>query len=869
MKKTLLLIAILCLTAMLFSCQVIDTVRDTAGDIIGNITGDNAGQGDGGNNSVEVQAAPIWSADITATLVYGEECNELSTLSSHIADKSGRTPETASSDLGLTDNEIVIGNVGRSISDTAYLKLDRFADFYSLEESGESAYLIYAEDGSMAIAYSDVYARYAAVKYIVENLTDPALAVEGVVACDSFNTVEFIAAEREAARDAAFAAAETEIGKEAADILRQLYDLFDEGIYTLIADLYDPEVGGFYYSTSARDAKRYLPDVESTGQALAIIDAIGLSCGAEGVTLGDVTYYYPDFLSEDMIAQLYSFVGGLRAPNGYFYHKQWGTSINTIRKESDRAWGELLLSVLGGGAESDAAAAAAEIIPAAEQSITDEEYAVAQDTLRKYLDKKLSQDSYTVSEDIKANFDSVKSFGLYDFLAEYLGGAVMDNGLFEDNASFAAVNALVNFMDLYGGDLQLTCPETAVNTAIELIVNTELEVATIYDIHNCWVVIDRLLPTLTEEQTAEVNATMAEQRNEILYGTFDKLSVFKTLDGGFSTNPDSSGQYYKDMLCAVAGSDESDMNATYIAATTAFEYMLPYLGISAPDMYCDLDVTYFLNVLAELDSVIKDIELPKVKPIISDIENYDFESGILETTDKCITVYNALSDKVDSIDSASEANSTEGSFLSIVTDPTDATNKVLKSYVNDGLDSYLTLNPYNRDSDGDILVFEFDYSYERDSCPDWQGIDHFIINFADDSTVTEQAIFKATLKDLNDEGYYTTIYRGGNISGDAGVALNVTAGQWIKIRAVIDEFTHKMDIYMSSDGGETWLFCLNKQKDLSDSPIISMTLKFTATVAENRVEYFDNVSFVRMNFITFNSNIGYKEYGIVPVDTIQ
>ena len=248
---------------------------------------------------------------------------------------------------------------------------------------------------------------------------------------------------------------------------------------------------------------------------------------------------------------------------------------------------------------------------------------------------------------------------------------------------------------------------------------------------------------------------------------------------------------------------------------------------------------------------------------------YDFETGLLETNSKNILVNNSLADLVNRIDTESVANATEGAFLSIVTDPRDAANKLLQTNVNDGLNSSLTLYPYSQDPDGLILVFEFDYCYIAEGHYNWGGIDHFEINFADDSVVTEQAIYKPTLYDTDGDGKLELSVRGGNISGDAGVALNVPGGTWLKIRAVIDEVTHKMDIFMSSDGGETWFFCLNKSKQLSESSVISMALRFTATLAQGRVEYFDNISFKRVNYIIFDSNVGYKRYGVVPVEELR
>ena len=60
---------------------------------------------------------------------------------------------------------------------------------------------------------------------------------------------------------------------------------FGEKTFTWLAGLWEPEIGGFYYSNSSRDNEyvsadsgtyRLLPDVESTVQILRFLDASGM-----------------------------------------------------------------------------------------------------------------------------------------------------------------------------------------------------------------------------------------------------------------------------------------------------------------------------------------------------------------------------------------------------------------------------------------------------------------------------------------------------------------------------------------------------------------------------------------------------------------
>lgn len=76
-----------------------------------------------------------------------------------------------------------------------------------------------------------------------------------------------------------------------------------------------------------------LPDIESTGQTLYLLEASGLT---RGRALDD-----PEAFPESFKASLVRFTLSLLDPNdGYFYHPQWGKNITTSRRGRDLGWGE-------------------------------------------------------------------------------------------------------------------------------------------------------------------------------------------------------------------------------------------------------------------------------------------------------------------------------------------------------------------------------------------------------------------------------------------------------------------------------------------------------------------------------------------------
>ena len=57
--------------------------------------------------------------------------------------------------------------------------------------------------------------------------------------------------------------------------LKELYSIFEPEFATWLGSLYDKEIGGFYFSVSGRDNEGFLPDVESTYQAVNTLASIG------------------------------------------------------------------------------------------------------------------------------------------------------------------------------------------------------------------------------------------------------------------------------------------------------------------------------------------------------------------------------------------------------------------------------------------------------------------------------------------------------------------------------------------------------------------------------------------------------------------
>jgi hypothetical protein len=126
-------------------------------------------------------------------------------------------------------------------------------------------------------------------------------------------------------------------GKEVIKALYEHYAIYNEKLLTWLGDLYDPKIGGFYYSKSGRhtDDPKFLPDIESTNQATNILGQGGLIDS------------FAD-LPKEMCDKMAEFVCSLQSDeDGFIYHPQWGKEISTNRRGRDMMWACHMAGKLG------------------------------------------------------------------------------------------------------------------------------------------------------------------------------------------------------------------------------------------------------------------------------------------------------------------------------------------------------------------------------------------------------------------------------------------------------------------------------------------------------------------------------------------
>ena len=690
---------------------------------------------------------------------------------------------------------------GSSFTRAAYDSLDRH---YS-GDPNNSCWLIYSNGCDICIAYGDILARNAAVDYFLENLIGSADSFKkGVVAYDEFNTADYVDACREESRAEDLAAFEAKLGSEAARAMESLTRLVDDEMYVWLANLWDPDIGGFYYSASARDTEGFLPDIESTAQALNILESSGM--------LELYINNYSNALPEQMKAALLNFAKELQSSkDGYFYHPQWGEDITTSRRGRDLGWATRIIKKLGAipyydtpngvkGENSigssaaltsrlgDSSVSAASKVVATASSLPD--YLQNTGKWQDYLENLwLDYNSYQAGNTLNSITGQISKAGneYKEILHKFLDNKQnQKTGVWEPVITYDAINGLMKICGVYSS-FGWTIPnaEKALSAAMEIALRPD-GAAHVCSVYNPWVAMDDLIDSIKKsdgkESAEELRAMIRAQAAELITVTVEKISVFKKNDGGFSyyvkySNPTSQGA-----SVAVYNTTESDVNATSISGISISKYITNTLGVDRVYQFCDADFQYFMLKMEELGTIIKD-DIPAAKVVtFDDNEASGYEMGVLQYPHYSIETF------VGDTDADSYGNY-KWFRANVVQNPT-GTDSVLmgensvysdeEKKVADAA-SRFAFYMVNAAAPGDTYIFETDIFIESATALKDGVVGQFF--FGNDSS--QQA--SLNLKPYTDENGVKYIRFGENYVGADGIKNDAVAGalkigEWQKLR---------------------------------------------------------------------------------------
>jgi hypothetical protein len=415
---------------------------------------------------------------------------------------------------------------------------------------------------------------------------------------------------RKIMREERFEAVRPVLGDEAINELRDLYNIFDENYYLWLASLYDPEIGGFYCVQSGRDTKGFLPDIESTVQALYCTEVMGLTYGKP----------MREAYSDKVKAALLGFVRSLQDPeNGYFYHPQWGRKINIPSRGRDLSWSMWLYEMLD---KKPLYPTPLDKSDDGKKSASLPEHLQTIEAFKSYLSAfDLKTKSYWTGNMLQSQTQQIKAAGpefvkeLFAWLKE---NQRPESGVWQEVVNYDSVNGLMKLTLIYSA-LEEPVPNSraALQSAIDVALSDE-KITFCCQFYNPFSTMSGILHNIKKfegaEAANELQNQIRAQAPEIIRKTREKVSLCKNPENGsFSYNPYGAPRGRVSMMAPIGLGlpTDSDINGGTICLNGAVRNMCDALGIKVIPAFCDEDAKLFHDILNNAEQYPKINEKPE------------------------------------------------------------------------------------------------------------------------------------------------------------------------------------------------------------------------------------------------------------------
>ena len=393
-----------------------------------------------------------------------------------------------------------------------------------------------------------------------------------------------------------------ELGKEVVREIKNLYTVFDRGMVTWQANLYDPAVGGFYFSQSARDNEPFLPDCESTIATLGFATETGMTSGRS------VEEAFPEWFRTKIAKFAYS----LQDEDGYFYHPQWGKEIGDLRKARD--YGTCIRLMRYGGIEPK--------YPLPTMLKKGETYDISKaperfrsvENFKAYLDSlNFDTGAYAAASLISSSFGEVRTYSemlgvnLFDFIFEILDAKQRpDNGFWDPSITVAGTNGVHKVSKIYNwSGHKIPYVDKAIESTLKVILDDHVATAGV-EIYNPWCVLGSLLENkrniwkASEEEMQKTVAKIWAAAPAAIRKTYEKILPLKKEGEGIGYGNGHKGQYsaYGSPV-AVPGSEECNINVSACGSCSLVSSM--FYGLDMEElmmpMFGDEDFKIYLDII--------------------------------------------------------------------------------------------------------------------------------------------------------------------------------------------------------------------------------------------------------------------------------
>lgn len=556
-----------------------------------------------------------------------------------------------------SDHEIVIGDTSRSISVKAKEKLAKrigkeaisSVDYESEEDALDDlvGYAIYAEGSSVAIVWNDFHVFEDAVNYFLDNyVIDSALTLEdGYFKTEIFSLSDYLEERGNRIREEQWAALEEAIGEEYSGAviaaMRKLYTLYKPEAVSWLANLYDADIGGFYYSNSARNTEGFLPDIESTLGALGLVEETGMAEMFDND--------YTKALPQSMLRQIGAWIQSLQDEDGYFYQPQWPKEYLYERGLQSRMTRDLgsartilrrlglpevypMASLKNSGtlaAGRDIVTAVSKLIPTAGMlsqfasvenftnyinKLDEEVMAIKDPNERAYKFYAIGNEFQSTTSNVKQNPEFITI--LHNFFEKHQDP---NTGTWSSVLTYNATNGLHKIAHIYNSlRLELNYVDEMVKTAVDILsrdVNAD-PINSGVEVYNAWSSIAYIYENIRrcsanseqgQKKLDDIKQYVYANAAKAIEATTSQIAGFIQADGSAGYNRTGSSYTAQGCPIAVSGSVEGDVNGYSIVTTNIIQFIVGALDLPEYEvkLFSEKERVEFVRIIEGLGEIIK------------------------------------------------------------------------------------------------------------------------------------------------------------------------------------------------------------------------------------------------------------------------
>lgn len=423
--------------------------------------------------------------------------------------------------------------------------------------------------------------------------------------------------------------------------LKTMYTMYTDDLIEWYANLYDPYYGAWYCTTSGKENEGFLPDIESTSQALNFINQSGLIDHLGG----DWTKILPDEMKQKLI----KFAKRMQEPNGFFYNflktAEEGDSY-LGKRGRDLGWCTSMLCKLGASPTYDAPngmkgdgidyngnpvlsnsdAKFDDNTPSVSKNYPD--YLENRETFLAYLNDTVDivNETYIYGNQLNGTYGQIKArdealkaegcdYSLCDTLIDWLNERIDPNtGYWSPMPTFAGTNGYFKVITIYNAwGYPYPALEKAADSVIAGILGDEPSTKNICEVYNLWSALISTKQNAKSCHSEEMSRNILEKINDLMLNkgeaailnTYKKQSAYQMPDGAFAHGVTKCLRGHQGKIPVGLGLEEGDVDAIGKATTGITRSIFSAYEIEEVPIYSKREWDKYFEIMKNSKPVLK------------------------------------------------------------------------------------------------------------------------------------------------------------------------------------------------------------------------------------------------------------------------